>query len=70
MSNYTNHKIRQRIYLKEYIDVETGEILEEEEFKKEYTKIRTENIKSYGKNYAKTVSRKYGRKYGEQQQLF
>ena len=70
MNNWTSHKVKQRIYIKEYIDLETGEILEEEEFKTEYTKIRTENIKSYGKNWAKTISRKYGRKFGEQRKLF
>ena len=25
MNNWTNHKIKQRIYIKEYIDLETGE---------------------------------------------
>ena len=34
MNNWTNHKIKQRIYIKEYIDLETGEILEEDNFKK------------------------------------
>ena len=33
MSNWTKHKIKQRIYIKEYIDIETGEILEEENSK-------------------------------------
>ena len=27
LNNWTNHKVKQRIYIKEYIDLETGEIL-------------------------------------------
>ena len=47
MSNWTKHKIKQRIYIKEYIDIETGEILEEENFKKNYTLIKTTYETSY-----------------------
>ena len=43
MNNWTSHKVKQRIYIKEYIDLETGEILEEENFKKNYTLIKTTN---------------------------
>ena len=34
MNNWTNQKVKQRIYIKEYIDLETGEILQEKNFKK------------------------------------
>ena len=47
MNNWCSHKVKQRIYIKEYIDIETGEILEEENFKKNYTLIKTTYEKSY-----------------------
>ena len=56
MNNWTSHKVKQRIYIKEYIDIETGEILEEENFKKNYTTIKTTYEKSYGKHWAKPLS--------------
>ena len=49
MNNCTSHKVKQRIYIKEYTDIETGEILEEENFKKNYTLIKTTYERSYGK---------------------
>ena len=70
MNNWTYHKVKQRIYIKEYIDIETGEIREEENFKNNYTLIKTTYERSYGKNWAKTTSRKLGRKFGKQQTIW
>ena len=46
MNDWANKKIKYRRYVKEYYDTDTGEQLNEEQFKN-YVKIKTEYIKNY-----------------------
>ena len=61
MNDWTNTKIKYRRYVKEYYDGDTGEELNEEEFKN-YIKIKTEYIKNYAGHIATTYARTIGRK--------
>ena len=56
VQKWTNKKIKYRRYIKEYYDADTGEELNEEEFKN-YVKIKTEYIKYYAGHIATTYAR-------------
>ena len=61
MNDWTNKKIKYRRYIKEYYDADTGEELNEEQFKN-YVKIKKEYIKNYAGQIETTYARTIGRK--------
>ena len=61
VQKWTNKKIKYRRYVKEYYDADTGEEINEEEFKN-YVKIKTEYIKNYEGRIATTYARTIGTK--------
>lgn len=69
-TNWTNKKIKYWINEKIYVDIETGEIVTEEEFKKDYIKIKTEVTKKYKNEYGYTTTTRVGTKNGKQIGLF
>ena len=62
MNDWNNKKIKYRRYVKEYYDGDTGEELNEEEFKN-YIKIKTEYIKNYAGHTSTTTTAKQSRKF-------
>jgi len=64
MKNWTNHKTKIRLYVKEYVDLETSEIITENEFKENYTKtIKNEYRTEYTRHATVTTVTIGGRRY-------